>query len=139
MSRTSTLTSTTESQTRLRVVGYPSDYEVHHSNTSPSSPSLDNETQDELPSTSQQPTHVDREGPEWANHYRRIPPYRPINHDLNQGERRVYINGAERAFITMMFLGVRNNAVCLGLPLSPSSPSDGHAQRLMQVPSTAIK
>lgn len=139
MSRTSTLTSTTESQTRLRVVGYPSDYEVHHSNTSPSAHSPDNETQDELPSSSQQPTDVDREGPEWANHYRRIPPYRPINRNLNQGERRVYLNGAERAFITMMFLGVRSNAVCLGLPLSPSPPLYDHAQGLMQISYTAIK
>uniref|UniRef100_A0A093UKI5 Uncharacterized protein n=1 Tax=Talaromyces marneffei PM1 TaxID=1077442 RepID=A0A093UKI5_TALMA len=109
MTRTSTLTSsTTENQARLRVVGYPSEYEVHHSNTSPS---LDNETHDEPLSTSQQPVNVNSEGPEWANHYRRIPPYRPVNRNLNQGERRVYINDAERAFITIMFLGVRNNAV----------------------------
>lgn len=118
MSRTSTLTSTTESQARLRVVGYPSDYEVHHSNT-PSSPlSNDSETQDELPSTSEQPPDVNSESPEWPNHYRRIPPYRPVNRNLNQGERRVYINAAERAFITMMFLGVANNAVGSGFHLS---------------------
>lgn len=123
MSRTSTLTFTNESQARLRVVGYPSDYEVHHSDSSPSFPSLDNETQDELPFTSQQMTDVNSEGPDWANHYRRIPPYRPVNRNLDQGQRRVYQNGAERAFITIMFLGVRNNAVCLGLPLS----LDGHA------------
>jgi hypothetical protein len=134
MSRTATLTSTTESQARLRVVGYPSDYEVHHSNTSPS---LDNETHDEPQSTSQQPVNVNSEGPEWANHYRRIPPYRPVNRNLNQGERRVYINGAERAFITMMFLGVRNNAVCLGFPLS--LPLDVHAQRLMQLSNSEIE
>lgn len=117
MSQT-TLTSTAASQARLRVVGYPSDYEVHHSD-SPSSPLLnDNETRNEMQPISQQPTDVNGEGPEWSNHYRRIPPYRPINRNLNQEERRVYINGAERAFIAVMFLGVRNNAVCVLVSMS---------------------
>lgn len=113
MSRTSTLTSTTESHARLRVVGYPSDYDLYHSNNSPS---LVTENNNELLSTSQRSPDVNRETPEWPNHYRRVPPYRPVNHDLDQGERRVYTSGAERAFITMMFLGVRNNAVCVFVP-----------------------
>lgn len=102
MSRTST---TTETQTHLRVVGY----DVHPSNTSPSN---DTETQDEPTSTSEQLTDAHSESPEWASHYRRIPPYRPVNRNLDRGERLQFINNAERAFITMMFLGVRNNAVC---------------------------
>lgn len=121
MPRTSTLTSTTETNARLRVVGYPSDYDLHHSNNSPSPLSNDNETQNELSSTSQRPAEVNSEGPEWPDHYRRIPPYRPVNRNLEQGERRVYTSGAERAFITMMFIGVRNNAVCLSTPLDMRS------------------
>ncbi|EED24418.1 conserved hypothetical protein [Talaromyces stipitatus ATCC 10500] len=107
MSRTSTLLSSTETLARLRVVGYLSDYDIHHSSTShiPNS-----EIIDELPSPPLQSPDLNRESPEWPNHYRRIPPYRPVNHDLDQGQRRVYTSGPERAFIAIMFLGVRNNA-----------------------------
>ena len=42
---------------------------------------------------------------------RRIPDYRPVNRDLDQNLRRVYLNNVEKAFITMMFLGVGINAV----------------------------
>lgn len=115
MSRTATLSSINNNQTRLRVVGYPSDYDLHHSNSLSLSPPTENETQNlnSHPSLNQQSANENSENHEWANHYRRVPPYRPINHDLDQGERRVYLNAAERAFITMMFLGVRSNAVRL--------------------------
>lgn len=111
MSRTATLSSIANHQTRLRVVGYPSDYDLHHSNSLSPSPTTENDNQNL--NSPQQIANESSETPEWANHYRRVPPYRPINHDLDQGERRVYLSAAERAFITIMFLGVRSNAVRL--------------------------
>jgi len=38
--------------------------------------------------------------------HRRVPAYRAVNTTLDQRERRVYSNGAERAFVAVMFTGV---------------------------------
>ncbi|KAH6620558.1 hypothetical protein C7974DRAFT_236000 [Boeremia exigua] len=42
----------------------------------------------------------------WPTQHRRVPPHRPVNTQLDQGARRVYQNGIERAFIGVMFTGV---------------------------------
>jgi hypothetical protein len=44
---------------------------------------------------------------DWPTDHRRVPPYRPINYNLDLTERIVYNNGGERAFITTMFFGLR--------------------------------
>ncbi|KAL2203519.1 hypothetical protein CC79DRAFT_1371571 [Sarocladium strictum] len=44
---------------------------------------------------------------DWPTDHRRVPPYRPINYNLDPTERIVYNNGGERAFITTMFFGLR--------------------------------
>jgi hypothetical protein len=35
-----------------------------------------------------------------------VPEYRPINTELDQSERRVYLSGVEQAFVGVMFTGV---------------------------------
>jgi len=42
----------------------------------------------------------------WPTEHRRVPAYRPINTELDQSERRVYLSGVEQAFVTVMFTGV---------------------------------
>jgi hypothetical protein len=44
---------------------------------------------------------------DWPTDHRRVPPYRPIDYNLDPAERIVYNNGGERAFITVMFFGLR--------------------------------
>ncbi|KAL1656942.1 hypothetical protein SLS61_000738 [Didymella pomorum] len=43
---------------------------------------------------------------DWPTEHRRVPAYRPVNTELDQGQRRVYLNGIERAFVGTMFTGV---------------------------------
>lgn len=43
----------------------------------------------------------------WPTHHRRVPPYRPVNCDLDPAERIVYNSRVEQGFITTMFFGIR--------------------------------
>ncbi|KAL8420571.1 hypothetical protein RB594_003385 [Gaeumannomyces avenae] len=49
--------------------------------------------------------------PGWDISHRRVPLYRPINRHLDQGQRAVFQNNGERAFITVLFTGVVVNAL----------------------------
>ncbi|CAK7212968.1 hypothetical protein SBRCBS47491_001643 [Sporothrix bragantina] len=42
--------------------------------------------------------------------HRRVPAYRPVNPERDQGEARVYLNRIEQVFIGTMFTGVFLNA-----------------------------
>ncbi|KAH7406222.1 hypothetical protein DE146DRAFT_651088 [Phaeosphaeria sp. MPI-PUGE-AT-0046c] len=42
----------------------------------------------------------------WPTEHRRVPAYRPVNRELDQSERRVYLSGVERVFVGVMFTGV---------------------------------
>jgi hypothetical protein len=72
------------------------DYDLHH--TGEVDTSL-NAPPNPAPSSQQNPS-------EWPTEHRRVPAYRPINTELDQSERRVYLNGVERAFVNVMFTGV---------------------------------
>ncbi|CAP81039.1 hypothetical protein E8E15_003408 [Penicillium rubens] len=91
---------------RLRVRGYPADYDVYESDVAASS------------SPSQQAGSEAAAGetrahnpPGWPDDYRRIPPHRPINRHLDQSQRRVYTSLGERAFLTVMFTGLEMNVI----------------------------
>ncbi|SPO01438.1 uncharacterized protein DNG_04111 [Cephalotrichum gorgonifer] len=87
--------SSTNTQTRTaRTV--LQDYELHHS-PAPAhvrEPSAENDV-------SQRP-----DSPPWETTYRRVPPYRPVDTNLDQSQRRVYTSGVEQVFIGTMFTGV---------------------------------
>jgi hypothetical protein len=53
---------------------------------------------------------------DWPTEHRRVPAYRPINTGLDQSERRVYLNGIERAFVNVMFTGVYLESVSEWMP-----------------------
>ncbi|KAF1962603.1 hypothetical protein CC80DRAFT_570659 [Byssothecium circinans] len=80
------------------------DYDLHHT---PETTPLDT-TLNIHPSP---PSASPRNPPNWPTDERRVPPYRPVNTDLVQSERRVYQNGIERSFVTVMFMGVFLEAV----------------------------
>jgi hypothetical protein len=74
------------------------DYELHHSNAT--------EEVDTSLNRHPAPASETQNPSDWPTEHRRIPAYRPVNTELDQGERRVYQNGIERAFIGVMFTGV---------------------------------
>jgi hypothetical protein len=86
------------------------DYDLHHT---PATDPLDT-TLNVHPSPDCSPNN---NPPNWPTDERRVPPYRPINTELDQSERRVYQNGVERTFVTVMFTGVWLESVSRNLPL----------------------
>lgn len=93
---------TTENRAYYNTVNVLADYELHHSRAEPSSVA---------PPPNPNPNPATSNPEDWPSDRNRIPAYRPVQPDLDQSPRRVYQNPAERAFITMMFLGVRINGV----------------------------
>ncbi|KAL4775910.1 hypothetical protein BDW60DRAFT_203764 [Aspergillus nidulans var. acristatus] len=80
------------------------DYELHHSTPSPSASSSS-------PPQSQSPAPVQQANPvNWPTHHRRIPPYRPINRNLDFAERSAGSSVPEYIFIQAMLHGVWLNA-----------------------------
>jgi hypothetical protein len=72
------------------------DYDLHHT-----------EEVDTSLNTHPNPAPPSQQNPsDWPTEHRRVPAYRPINTELDQSERRVYLNGIERAFVNVMFTGV---------------------------------
>lgn len=105
---------------RYAAHNYLADYELHHSDTRVSSALKPNSHPD--PRLLDQPTSLRtdvevafRNPKTWPANHRRIPPYRPINKNLDQSQRRVYTSTGERMFLTVMFTGLQANVV--GLPL----------------------
>lgn len=95
---------TTTDNARLRIL--LQEYEVHHSQPSPSeaqeAPSPNTTAPAEaLVSSAQQPA-------QWEDRWRRVPAYRPIQ-DQRDEQRMTYNNGVERGFITVMFGGLNCN------------------------------
>lgn len=92
------VTTTSNAQT-YNIRATLADYDLHHTpETDPFDASLN----------SHPPPNSSRiENPaSWPTDERRVPPYRPINTELDQTQRRVYQNGVERTFVTVMFTGV---------------------------------
>ncbi|KAI5460928.1 hypothetical protein BGZ63DRAFT_357692 [Mariannaea sp. PMI_226] len=82
------------------------DYNLYHSQ------SLSLATTSPLP-TSDVPLRIVGPPDTWnarSLSHRRVPQYRPINRERDQGEVRVYTSPVERAFISVMFAGVWTNA-----------------------------
>lgn len=93
---------TTANPLTYRTLNFLTDYELHH--TSPTG---------EIDSSLN--THPDPQSEsnpaDWPTDHRRVPPHRPINFELDQSERRVFLNPVERMFIATMFFGVNMQAV----------------------------
>ncbi|OQE25945.1 hypothetical protein PENFLA_c007G09027 [Penicillium flavigenum] len=105
-STSTTATATSIRTSRLRVRGYPADYDVYESNVAASSsPSQQVGTEAAAGETRA------HNPPGWPDDYRRIPPHRPINRHLDQSQRRVYTSLGERAFLTVMFTGLEMNVI----------------------------
>lgn len=98
---------TTTDNARLTAVRHVlADYELHHSQPSPSEAAeapAPNERQ-EVQSTPAPPG-------DWETQWNRVPAYRPVNPALLEGDRNTYNNAIERNFIRVMFGGVWLQAV----------------------------
>ncbi|KAF2113757.1 hypothetical protein BDV96DRAFT_495990 [Lophiotrema nucula] len=73
------------------------DYDLHHTEETPLDTSVN--THPAPASQLQNPLN-------WPTDQRRVPPYRPVNTELDQSQRRVYQNGIEQVFVGVMFSGV---------------------------------
>jgi hypothetical protein len=72
------------------------DYDLHH-------------TEEEIDislNTHPAPSGSHQNPSSWPTEHRRVPEYRPINTELDQSERRVYLSGVEQVFVGVMFTGV---------------------------------
>jgi hypothetical protein len=81
------------------------DYDLHHSD------SPDSSIDQSLNTHPAPPTHGNPSS--WPTEHRRIPEYRPINTELDQSERRVFLSGVEQVFVGVMFTGVYLQSVSL--------------------------
>jgi hypothetical protein len=82
------------------------DYDLHHSDTPDSS------IDQSLNAHPTPPTHGTPSS--WPTEHRRIPEYRPVNTELDQSERRVFLSPVEQAFVGVMFTGVYLQSVSQG-------------------------
>lgn len=76
------------------------DYDLHH--TEEHDPNLNAHPAPNSSSSAQSQQNPS----DWPTDHRRVPAYRPVNTELDQSERRVYLNGIEQAFVGVMFTGV---------------------------------
>ncbi|KAL5001009.1 hypothetical protein BDV10DRAFT_182885 [Aspergillus recurvatus] len=95
-------TTTTTTTTTAPSVSLLADYDLHHSTPSPSS-SPSPQSQSLAPVQQANP-------PTWPAHHRRVPPYRPINRNLDFAERSAGSSIPEYVFIQAMLHGVWLNA-----------------------------
>jgi hypothetical protein len=84
---------TTENPTTYTLQSTLADYDLHHSG-------------DVDTSLNAHPTPSAQNPSDWPTEHRRIPEYRPVNRELDQSERRVYLNPIEQVFVGVMFTGV---------------------------------
>lgn len=91
-------TTATETRTLISLLG---DYELHHSVASEETPGPSPMAS---PPPSSQPAS-------WPTHHRRVPPYRPINYNLDLNDRPTGSNPVESVLIFLMMHGVWLNAV----------------------------
>lgn len=87
---------TTENPIHYTLQATLADYDLHHTGEHDTSV---NSHPNPAANAQQNPSN-------WPVDYRRTPAYRPINHELDQSERRVYLHAGERVFVFAMFTGV---------------------------------
>ncbi|KAL6243408.1 hypothetical protein RBB50_009400 [Rhinocladiella similis] len=98
---------TTSNVVSTNVLHLLADYEIHQTGT-PESASHPNPQPVELNTGSDRQS--DNNPPWWDRNHRRVPPYRPLNQNLDLEERPDGINTVERLFIFTMLNGVGINA-----------------------------
>ncbi|EUC40585.1 hypothetical protein COCMIDRAFT_108406 [Bipolaris oryzae ATCC 44560] len=93
---------TTTNPTTYTLAATLADYDLHHTTTEGGHHDASLNAHPNPAANAQQqqnPSH-------WPTQHRRVPVYRPVNRELDQSERRVYLNGIEQAFVGVMFTGV---------------------------------
>lgn len=98
---------TTENPIYQTVAQVLVDYDIHHSGQ-PDHPAEASAVEVNPRSQGQETRAIPNN---WPSDYRRVPPYRPIDRNLDLSQRPLGSNRIETAFITVMFTGVYLNAV----------------------------
>ncbi|TLS26888.1 hypothetical protein PpBr36_05019 [Pyricularia pennisetigena] len=97
-------TTTTTTITPASVSEVLVDYSLHHSDSTPT------DTKEEGQQTATTGGSNSSNPPGYGAQYRRVPAHRPINRELDQSQRAVYVDAGERVFITVMFGGLFVNS-----------------------------
>jgi hypothetical protein len=79
------------------------DYDLHHTE----------EEHDTSLNAHPAPTTSQVNPSSWPTEHRRVPEFRPINTELDQSERRVFLSPVERVFVGVMFTGVYLQSVSI--------------------------
>ncbi|KAL5115929.1 hypothetical protein ACEQ8H_006151 [Pleosporales sp. CAS-2024a] len=92
---------TTANPTTYSLQAVLADYDLHHTQDGGVvDPALNPHPAPAATATAQNPSS-------WpTDQHRRVPVYRPVNTQLDQSQRRVYLSPVERVFVTIMFTGV---------------------------------
>ncbi|KAI0406341.1 hypothetical protein F4802DRAFT_111568 [Xylaria palmicola] len=93
-------TTTTVNTTTRSLSDVLSDYELHISSPPREGVDSSNDVDPHQVRGIQNPAN-------WPTNHRRVPPYRPVDYDLDLSQRIVFQNNFERGFINAMFFGLR--------------------------------
>lgn len=100
---TTTTTTTTQTVPRYSIARTLADYDLHHS------PADNKGSEDEEADTQNGQADSDNntDPQNWETEYRRVPPHRPVNREIDIASRSVTLNGIETFFVYNMFNGIR--------------------------------
>jgi hypothetical protein len=104
-------TTTTQTVPRYSIARTLADYDLHHS-----TPAAEKEGAGEGDESAQLDRNAEQGNnpPGWETEYRRVPPHRPVNRELDVASRSVTLNGVETFFVYNMFNGIRIVEVSAG-------------------------
>lgn len=98
MSTTTTTTQTVPTYSMGRTLA---DYDLHHSE--PAAPEPRQAGEEDQDGSTEKHSNP----PDWETEYRRVPPHRPVNRNLDIASRSITLNGVETFFVYNMFHGIR--------------------------------
>jgi hypothetical protein len=101
----STTTVTTQTVPRYSIVRTLADYDIHHSRSAGETGGTKEEEDHEA--AQPESTEQGNNPPIWETQYRRVPPHRPVNREIDVASRSITLNAFETFFIYSMFTGIR--------------------------------
>ena len=99
---------TTKTRPTYSIARTLADYELHHSEPRADAAGEAAEPASQLRSGNA----VQGNPPTWETDWRRVPPYRPVNRELDVASRSITLNAVETFFVYNMFHGIQIVEVC---------------------------
>lgn len=106
-------TTTTQTVPRYSIARTLADYDLHHSEATAETKRTEEGDQNTRSDSTEQGNNPST----WEREYRRVPPHRPVNRELDVASRSITLNGVETFFVYNMFNGIRIVEVSFGDPI----------------------